>query len=1104
MVYILSNESVKAIISILVGIFIIIAILLFFVNRASIRTQKGDLLGNSNIKGLFSNKYAQQRGVGKDGRGGIKTGSHTRRVKSLTPATDLKKRMWALNSNRRFSTSSSTFNTNIDTDTNKDTDKKSKNGKKTYFKDKVKHTLIPVSSKVKVKRVSRRNTTYLSKDGFLSYRKIEYISSFGMIETDDNEIIKNNIQKVLNKLDKDKVYNVLPIMKWENGKNITMSKGFFISKESNLNLLSEKIQYEKELAEIKYGDGDAGEIYLALKEWKSESDFAASFDKVVKTLDELISDSLPKDSNDRDEVIRKLNLNEGDLYTSIEMDKYGEVLDSKSLESMGVVLLGGKADNNRKFFVVKSDGISKYKDNIEKKILDVSTTWDVDGMKINKINVRVLDSNGKLNLKDLFINWLDIQTVDGYIRERGSKRIHFKYDKTGLRAQMKISHIEVRYNFSRLISNSKEISLDENIGSIDFETFTFDDTGVQRTFAGGWKNKDKRIMFYADSFGARENDNIVVKVIDSIFINIKRSITIYAHNLGRFDGVEILKGIKNSNNYEVKGIWKSDENKLLSLTITEKGTRKSIHLLDSISLFNFASLENILKSYQIGGEKGVFPYSFVNKDNLDYIGNKPNIKYYDNITLKVYNSISKENWSMKEETLKYLGSDLDGLYDIIDKISKYYYDRYSVNITSYKTLPSLAMGIFTSNYYDEELDIRMIKGQVEKDIRSAYFGGAVMVVGKSKVIRKGNGYDMNSQYPNAMLQDMPIGNPTLTTEKDLENIFGFCYGTITPPSEKVLRVPIIPKKDVKGNKNIWPREPFKRWIFSEEIKDAIKYGYKFDLLYSYKFERGKNLFKDYVEIHFEDKKNTNDPVKRNIAKLLLNSLYGKFGMKDIESHMKIVDNKELENITNNYNYDVLAKISDTESVIKYTARISEKLRKLYKEMDKDTENDSNKTWTAKDFKKERGVPSAIQIAAAIGGYSLSSMNEYKNIPGNPCIYFDTDGIVLPKPLDAKYIGKELGQMKLEYIIDKAIYAGKKLYAVITRDGTEIIKAAGLNKKQLTFNDYENFIKGGEMSTTQNNFKVDWSQLQINILEEKRTKRYIDDPHKDDMSSGEIE
>jgi len=64
----------------------------------------------------------------------------------------------------------------------------------------------------------------------------------------------------------------------------------------------------------------------------------------------------------------------------------------------------------------------------------------------------------------------------------------------------------------------------------------------------------------------------------------------------------------------------------------------------------------------------------------------------------------------------------------------------------------------------------MIKGQVEKDIRKSYFGGNVDVY--INEVKNAYIYDMNSQYPNAMLQEMPIGNPIFTTEKNIDNIFG--------------------------------------------------------------------------------------------------------------------------------------------------------------------------------------------------------------------------------------------------------------------------------------------------------------------------------------------
>ena len=51
------------------------------------------------------------------------------------------------------------------------------------------------------------------------------------------------------------------------------------------------------------------------------------------------------------------------------------------------------------------------------------------------------------------------------------------------------------------------------------------------------------------------------------------------------------------------------------------------------------------------------------------------------------------------------------------------FNSYSLNITKFRTLPSLALGVYTSSFYDENKNtIKMIKGKVEEEIRHSYFG----------------------------------------------------------------------------------------------------------------------------------------------------------------------------------------------------------------------------------------------------------------------------------------------------------------------------------------------------------------------------------------------
>lgn len=137
---------------------------------------------------------------------------------------------------------------------------------------------------------------------------------------------------------------------------------------------------------------------------------------------------------------------------------------------------------------------------------------------------------------------------------------------------------------------------------------------------------------------------------------------------------------------------------------------------------------------------------------------------------------------MKTETLSYLRADIEGLLEAVVKFRNSKHKRYGLDITKFKTLPGLALAAYTSKYIPNNLKpaFKMIKGSLEKKLRTSYFGGNVDIY--INEISSGYFYDINSQYPAAMLNDMPIGNPVLSLEKDLNKIFGFIYGEITCPN----------------------------------------------------------------------------------------------------------------------------------------------------------------------------------------------------------------------------------------------------------------------------------------------------------------------------------
>jgi hypothetical protein len=89
---------------------------------------------------------------------------------------------------------------------------------------------------------------------------------------------------------------------------------------------------------------------------------------------------------------------------------------------------------------------------------------------------------------------------------------------------------------------------------------------------------------------------------------------------------------------------------------------------------------------------------------------------------------------------------------------------------------------------------------------------------------------------------------------------------------------------------------------------------------------------------------------------------------------------------------------------------------------------------------------SVSIAAAITAYSRIHMSQFKNNPDFKLYYSDTDSIDIDKPLNEKFIGKYLGQMKLENIFTKIVYLAPKVYGGINKQNKEYIKVKGLKTK----------------------------------------------------------
>ncbi|KAI9494334.1 hypothetical protein BDB00DRAFT_721980, partial [Zychaea mexicana] len=77
---------------------------------------------------------------------------------------------------------------------------------------------------------------------------------------------------------------------------------------------------------------------------------------------------------------------------------------------------------------------------------------------------------------------------------------------------------------------------------------------------------------------------------------------------------------------------------------------------------------------------------------------------------------------------------------------------------------------------------------------------------------------------------------------------------------------------------------------------------------------------------------------------------------------------------------------------------------------------------------------------AVTAYSRMYMNKLMHLKGYIYYYTDTDSLIVDKALPSKYVGTELGQLKLEYSNFNGLYIGPKIYLVDKYNSDIIIKA----------------------------------------------------------------
>jgi hypothetical protein len=677
------------------------------------------------------------------------------------------------------------------------------------------------------------------------------------------------------------------------------------------------------------------------------------------------------------------------------------------------------------------------------------------------INEQDLKVDFVVNDKVLF-SFIDILN-DGYNLNSFTRIITNKLKNKEIILKFSDSKVifkSVQKNLKFIKPISKESDIKQKFITMDLETREID--GIMSVYCCSIYDGTIIKSYYLKHYSSI--DEMLKTAIHSLLLRKYRGMNIYLHNFSKFDVIFLLNILVEISNNNINLIL-NDKN-FISLNLKYK-QNYYLKFRDSYLLLP-SSLKNLCLSFGLE-EKKIFPYKFVNDKtiSLDYVGDVPGFNLFDNISLSVYNNYCKEfnkNWSLEKESIKYCERDVIILHKLINKFNLLIFRLTSINAIKYPTLPALSFAVYRSNFLNKFDNIPKLNGEIYNFISKGYYGGAVDVY-KPKLIKgKIFRYDVNSLYPYVMSKfDMPVGNPKYF-EGDIfkftDNPFGFFEVEVEAP--KFLNHPILLYKTDKtyNYRSIAPLGKWKGVYFSEEIKNCIKYGYKFTVIRGYTFDR-KNIFKEYVEMFYNLKQQSdkNDPMY-TISKLFLNSLYGKFGMNPDKPLHKIVDSNELEDLTSNLDIISFLQLKNNKMFITY---------KNSNENEEDNYNSLNIN---------------VSIAAAVTAYGRIHMSQFKNSNKFELYYSDTDSMDISEPLDNSMVGNCLGKMKLEYVFKDAVYLAPKVYGCVNiENNEEIIKIKGA-KKKISFNNLTSLLKKDEKYfINQEKWYKNLSEGQIKIINE---------------------
>lgn len=349
------------------------------------------------------------------------------------------------------------------------------------------------------------------------------------------------------------------------------------------------------------------------------------------------------------------------------------------------------------------------------------------------------------------------------------------------------------------------------------------------------------------------------------FINycslINESSSFYFHNL-KFDGEFIIHYLLTHGfvhvNEKKLGVNQfstiiSDLNVFYCIKVKFK-EEVIISFFDSLKLLNF-SVEEVAKAFNLS----------IKKLEIDYKAKR------------------EKGHKITDEEKEYLKHDVMIMSLALEKM-------FEMKITR-MTIASNAMNFFKDTISKKRFEEWFKPPLYDKDLRQAYKGGFTYLneIYRGKEVKEGIVLDVNSLYPSVMYYSpMPYGEGIYFDGKYVpDKLYNLYIQNIT--CQFRIKKDMIPTIQIKNNLSFVPTEylsssngeSINLTLTNVDLKLFLEHYDIYDVSYNWgwKYKSSTKIFKRYIdywnELKVKATKEGNKPL-RTIAKLMLNSLYGKF------------------------------------------------------------------------------------------------------------------------------------------------------------------------------------------------------------------------------------